>query len=95
VENAGLCVGGDWDVLGLLWVVFEGKEGGGEEVGGIEMIFAVKRYFQQVCIKGIGMGNYGIYWSWSWSLKKGIVWIELSTEWCEAPLESSPTSLGS
>jgi hypothetical protein len=45
VENAGLCVGGHWDVLGLLWVVFEGKEGGGEEIGRIEVIFTVEAIF--------------------------------------------------
>ena len=50
MENASLCVGGDWDVLGLLWVVFEGKEGRREEVGRAVVIFMVKRYFERVCI---------------------------------------------
>jgi hypothetical protein len=45
VENACLCMGGDWDVLGLLWVVFEGKEGRREEIGRIEVIFTVEAIF--------------------------------------------------
>ena len=69
MENAGLCLGWHWDVLGLLWMVFERTKSGREKIGGIEMIFIVKRYFERVCIKGIGMGNYSIYMSWSLSVK--------------------------
>jgi hypothetical protein len=45
VEDAGLRMGGDWDVLGLLWVVFERTESGGEEVGRVEVIFTVEAIF--------------------------------------------------
>lgn len=45
MENAGLCMGGHWDVLGLLWMVFEGKKGGGKKVGRVEVIFVVEATF--------------------------------------------------
>jgi hypothetical protein len=32
-------------VLGLLWMVFEGEEGGGEEVGRVKVIFMVDAIF--------------------------------------------------